>query len=54
MAVDTKGSVEQRMNMSLDDIIKESSKTKKTGAPRGKGINVGGKRGKVLKGCPAL
>ena len=52
MAVDTNGSVEKRMNMSLDDIIKESSKTKKSGAGRGKGINVGGKRGKVRPGTP--
>ena len=50
MAVDQDGSVEKRMNMSLDDIIKETSKVKKGSGPRGKGINVAGKRGKVSGG----
>ncbi|KAK9861846.1 hypothetical protein WJX84_007071 [Apatococcus fuscideae] len=45
MVVEKDGSVEKRMNMSLDAIIKESSKTKKPSAARGKGISVGGKRG---------
>ena len=49
MAVDNEGSVEKRMNMSLDDIIKQSSKSKKAGGPRGKGTNVSGKRGKVRR-----
>ena len=38
------------MNMSLDDIIKETSKTKKGSGPQGKGITVAGKRGKVSRG----
>lgn len=49
MAVDQDGSVEKRMNMSLDDIIKETSKTKKGSGPRAKGIAVGAKRGKVSR-----